>query len=73
MGIFETADYGVAAFAADGFRACASKHAVEDGAADGDFGLLTRQRLARRRRPMMDLYRPIVVTTSQPASVCRSR
>lgn len=30
--------------AADGFRPCPVKHAVENGATDGDFGLLTRPR-----------------------------
>jgi hypothetical protein len=50
-----------------GFRACAVKHVVENGAADGDFGLLTKP----RPRPQMppedgpDLYRPIAVSTSE--------
>jgi hypothetical protein len=45
----------------------AVKHVVENGAADGDFGLLTKP----RPRPQMppedgpDLYRPIAVSTSE--------
>ncbi len=45
----------------------AVKHVVENGAADGDFGLLTKPRL----RPQMppedgpDLYRPIAVSISE--------
>lgn len=54
MGIFETAG----CVAADGFRACASKHAVEDGAADGDFGLLTRQRPGPQTPPDDGLVSP---------------
>ncbi|AUW47363.1 hypothetical protein CUJ84_pRLN3000236 (plasmid) [Rhizobium leguminosarum] len=51
--------------AADGFRACAVKHAIENGSADGDFGLLTRPRPGPQTPPDDDFYRPIAVSTSE--------
>ena len=54
----------VRSIAAGGFRACAGKHAVEDGAADGNFRLLSVKRPSLKTPPMMDLYRPMAVSTS---------
>ena len=69
MGIFEVAYYAVAALRTD-FGRAPGKHSVEDCAAEGDFGLLNGKRSGRKRRPMMDLYHPMAVST---ASVCRNR
>ncbi|MBB6414239.1 hypothetical protein HNQ71_006948 [Mesorhizobium sangaii] len=55
MSIFEVADYAVAALR---FRACAGKHAVEDGAADGDFGLLNGKRPCPQTPPDGGLVSP---------------
>lgn len=49
---------------------------LEKGAVDRDFGLLTRGDLARRRRPMIALHRPIAISTSgrlpRPLKTCHS-
>ncbi|KZS52709.1 hypothetical protein AS890_21230 [Rhizobium anhuiense bv. trifolii] len=54
--------------AAEGFRACTVKHAIESGAADDAFDLPTRPRPAPKRRAMMDFYRPIAVSISERLS-----
>ncbi|NNG72058.1 hypothetical protein HLI18_19635 [Rhizobium laguerreae] len=56
MWIFETAEYGVAP--CGGRLSGVRKHAVEDGAADGDFGLLTRQRPGPQTTPDDGLVSP---------------
>lgn len=56
--IFEAADYAVAAFRRADFGQCAGKRGVEDGTADGDFGLLNGKRPCPQTSPDDGLVSP---------------